>query len=138
MLEVDIQQNGKDYGTLDFCVLYGITDSTHYNFAQISAKADKNNHNIFVLNASEPQRLCNKLEKGVLWGIDEWHHIKVERKQNEKTVKVYFNDDLIFETQKDESQNGLIGFGSTKSALKMDNIKLSAPTFNQSQITIFK
>ncbi len=138
VLELDVQQNGKDFDALDFCVLYGIKDQSHYNYAQVSAKADKDNHNIFVLNASAPKRVGDKLEEGVLWGVDEWHHIKVERNMNEKTVKVYFNDKLIIEIPNDDSQLGYIGFGSTKSALKMDNIKLSAPSFNQSQTTIFE
>ncbi len=137
VLELDVQQNGKDFGLLDFCILYGIKDANHYNYAQISAKADKDNHNIFTLNGSEPIRIGEKLDQGVLWGVDEWHHVKVERNMTEKSVKVYFNEQLIIETPNDISDYGFIGFGSTKSALKMDNIKLSAPSFNQNQTTIF-
>lgn len=137
VLEMDIQQNGKDYGLLDFCIFFGIKDREHYCYAQIAADADKHKHNIFMIDGDQPKRIGQKHNEGVIWGINKWHHVKVERNKEEKKVKVYFNDELILESNEDPLMEGFIGFGSSSSALKVDNIKLIAPEFDESNTTVF-
>ncbi len=137
ILEMDIQQNGKDYGLLDFCIFFGIKDTTHYCYAQIAAQADKNTHNLFKVLGEKPKRIGQVHNEGVIWGIDKWHHVKIERNQETNTVKVYFNEELVMEAKDDAMTSGLIGFGSTNSALKVDNVKLTAPEYKETKISVF-
>jgi len=136
-LELLVQQNGKNFDLLDFCIFYGIKDSLHYSYAQIAGHADKNTHNIFQVDATKPQRLCDKQNKGIRWGVDEWHKVKVVRNTSNQSLKVYFNDELILQTNEDTITSGYIGFGSTKSAIKVDNIKLMATDYTNNTTTIF-
>ncbi|MCU4162357.1 hypothetical protein [Carboxylicivirga caseinilyticus] len=137
-LEMTIQQNGKNFDLLDFCIFFGIKDKEHYCYAQIAGHADKKTHNIFKVDGSKPEVTGQSLNKGVLWGINEWHNVKVIRDADEKTVKVYFDDELILESSDESFEPGFIGFGSTSSALKVDNIKLSTTEFTENTTSIFK
>jgi len=137
VLEMDVLQNGKDYNLLDFCIFFGIKDTEHYCYAQLASKADKKSHNLFMVDGTKPQRMGASKEKGVIWGMKKWQHIRMERTSNDKTVKVYFNDNLVFEIQDDQLVSGHIGFGSSNSAIKIDNFKVSAPTYQTNEKTFF-
>ncbi len=137
ILEMEVVQKGTDYGLLDFCVFFGIQDVEHYCYAQIAGKADKKTHNIFMIDGAKPKRIGEKHNEGVIWGVNKWNHIKIERSKQDKIVKVYFNEELVLETADDPFMTGLVGFGSSSSALKVDNIKISAPSFIESDKNIF-
>nr|WP_321454239.1 hypothetical protein [uncultured Carboxylicivirga sp.] len=137
ILEMTIQQNGKNFGLLDFCVFYGVKDKEHYQYAQIAGHADKKTYKIFEVNGDKPHTIGQNKNDGVLWGINQWHQLKVVRNTQDKSLKVYFNNELILETDNDVVNSGLIGFGSTNSAIKVDNIKLMAPNYTENNIQIF-
>lgn len=137
VLEMDIMQNGKDFNSLDLCFFFGVVSDSSYCYAQIADKADKQKHAIFSLNSQKITRISKRLESGVIWGYNKWHHIKIERLTALNTVKVYYDDVLLYETTEDPALPGRIGFGSTISALKVDNIKISAPQVQDVTTPIF-
>ncbi len=137
VVEMDVTQNGKDYSLLDFCIFFGIKDKEHYCYAQIASKADRKSHNIFMVNGDKPKRIGEIKTKGVIWGMKDWQHIRMERTLADKSVKVYYNDELIFETSDELFDQGHIGFGSTRSAIKIDNLKVTAPSFETKEHTFF-
>jgi hypothetical protein len=128
VLELDVIQNGKDYSLLDFCIFFDIKDAEHFCYAQLSNIANKKTHNLFMVNGDKPQRLGKSFEKGIVWPLNKWQHIKVVHWGSKNQIEVYMNDQLIFEANNDAFTNGHIGFGSFKSAIKVDNLKVSAPS----------
>lgn len=137
VLEMDVVQRGQDYSLLDFCLFFGIQDVEHYCYAQIAGKADKSTHNIFMIDGDKPKRIGQKHNNGVIWGINQWHHVTLKRSKADKLVQVFFNDELVLETSDEPFMTGLVGFGSSSSALKIDNVKISAPSFIESDKSIF-
>lgn len=137
VIEMDVVQNGKDFNLLDFCLFFGIEDKDNYCYAQIASKADRKSHNVFRVDGDKPVRLGQISENGIIWRMNEWQNVRIERTTSDKLIKVYFDGDLVLQAPDDYSGAGLIGFGSTNSALKIDNVKVSAPTFETSTKTIF-
>jgi len=137
VLEMDVMQNGKDYSLLDFCIFFDIKDTAHYCYAQLASKADKKTHNIFMVDGEKPKRMGASLEDGIVWGMKQWQYVRMEHVASSKTVKVYFNDKLVFELSSDRFLSGHIGFGSTNSAIKIDNFKLRAPSYKTNEKTFF-
>ncbi len=138
VIEMDVVQNGKDFSLLDFCIFFGIKDTEHYCYAQVASKADKKSHNVFMVDGDKPKRVGSVNEKGVIWKMKEWQRIRMERTSADKMVKVYFNDELVLQCADDTFDAGHIGFGSTNSALKIDNLKISAVSFETRSKTFFK
>ncbi len=138
VVEMDVVQNGKDFSLLDFCIFFGIKDSEHYCYAQVASKADIKSHNVFMVDGDKPKRIGAVNEQGVLWKMKEWQHIRLERTSSDKMVKVYFNDELVLQCDDDAFEAGHIGFGSTNSALKIDNLRVSATSFETREKTFFK
>ena len=137
IIELDVMQNGHDYNLLDFCIYFGIKDTAHYSYVQIANIADKHAHNIFTIEADKPRRIGTNHNEGVIWGMKEWQHIKVEHLVSDKTVKVYFNDELIMESSDHLLYDGHIGFGSSNSSIKVDNLKVIAPSYKTNNIKLF-
>ncbi|TRX71595.1 hypothetical protein [Carboxylicivirga sp. M1479] len=137
ILEMDVVQNGKDFSLLDFCIFFGIQDREHYCFAQLASKADKKNHNIFMVDGDKPKRVGAINEKGVIWKMKTWQKLRLERLAADKSVKVYMNDELILEATDELFNTGHIGFGSSNSAIKIDNLKISAPSHEINPQTFF-
>ncbi|MCU4174682.1 hypothetical protein [Carboxylicivirga sp. N1Y90] len=139
VMEMDVMQQGKNFELLDFCIFFGIEDQEHYSYAQLASKADKNTHNVFTINGDQPQRIGKKQEKGIWWGLNKWNHVKIERFEADKILKVYFNDELVLDIKDNDElfNNGLVGFGSSSSALKIDNLKIIASEYKESDKAIF-
>ncbi|MCG8580724.1 MAG: DUF1080 domain-containing protein [Bacteroidales bacterium] len=138
VVEMDVVQNGKDFSLLDFCIFFGIKDTEHYCYAQIASKADKKSHNVFMVKGDKPKRVGSVNEKGVIWKMKEWQHIRMERTVDDKQIKVYFNGELVLQCTDEAFDSGHIGFGSSNSALKIDNLKISASTFETNSKTFFE
>ena len=137
VVEMDVVQDGKDFSLLDFCIFFGVKDSLNYCYAQIASKADKKSHNVFMVNGEKPKRVGMPNKDGVIWKMKEWQHIRMERTSADKLVKVYLDEELVLECADELFDAGLIGFGSTRSALKVDNFKVSAPSHKTNTNTFF-
>lgn len=137
VMELSMVQNGRDFNLLDFCIFFGVKDKDHYCYAQLASKADRKSHNVFEVKGDKPARLGELLEEGVIFGHNQWNQIRIERLVSAKTLKVYFNDKLVLETSDEPFMAGRIGFGSTKSAIKIDNLKVWAPSYTEVESSIF-
>jgi len=137
ILEMNVVQNGKDFNLLDFCIFFGVQDKNHYSYAQIASKADRKTHNVFTLDGDKPLRVEEPLSEGVVWSHDDWNSIRVERLVSAKTLRVYFNDELILESTQEPFLAGQVGFGSSISAIKVDNLRIWAPAFSETADPIF-
>ncbi len=139
VLEADLLQTGKEYGHRDMCLFFGFTDPSKFYYTHIATRTDKHAHNIFIVNDKPRTRISEKTTKGVKWGRDVWHHVRLERNVDTGTIRVFF-DDLttpIMTATDTTFKQGLIGFGSFDDSGRVDNVKIWAPSETTTESAFF-
>ena len=129
ILEADLCQTGREYGHRDMCVFFGFTTPSKFYYVHMATKADKNAHNVFIVNDKPRTNIATKTTKGVKWGSEKWHHVRLERKAGEGTIKVFYDDmtQPIMEASDKTFATGLIGFGSFDDSGRVDNVRIWGP-----------
>lgn len=140
VLEANFIQTGKEYGHRDMCVFFGFQDPKHFYYVHMATKADDHAHNIFIVNGTPRTKIAEKTTQGVDWGLNLWHRVRIERRLEEGTVKVFFDDMTSpIMTAKDTTfKTGHIGFGSFDDTGMVDNIRIWAPTSEKRTAPGFK
>jgi hypothetical protein len=128
ILEADVIQTGKEYGHRDMCYFFGFQDPDHFYYVHSATAADDHAHNIFIVNEKPRTKIAKTTTKGVDWGVNVWHHVRLERKASDGTVKFYFDDMTLPIMVADDKtfDEGRAGFGSFDDTGKVDNIKIWA------------
>ena len=129
VLECDLMQTGREYGHRDMCLFFGFESPSRFYYAHIATAADDHAHNIFVVNDQPRTKIANETTKGVNWGLNVWHRVRVERTIGDGMIKVYF-DDLkrpIMVAQDRTFGAGYIGFGSFDDTGMIANIRIWGP-----------
>jgi hypothetical protein len=129
VLEVDLLQTGREYGHRDMCIFFGIQDPTHFYYVHLATAADDHAHNVFLVNGAPRTKIARETTRGVNWGLEVWHRVRLERRVAEGTVRVFY-DDLSQPIMVAEDRTfgaGWIGFGSFDDTGKVDNIRVWAP-----------
>lgn len=140
ILEADLIQTGREYGHRDMCLFFGFQSPTNFYYAHIATAADKNAHNIFLVNNAPRTNIAKETTKGVNWGLGVWHKVRLERNLTAGTIKVYF-DNLVepIMTAEDKTLGaGQIGFGSFDDTGMIDNIRLWSPNAETRATGFFK
>lgn len=140
VLEVDLIQTGREYGHRDMCLFFGFQSPTNFYYTHVATAADKNAHNIFIVNNAPRTNIAKETTKGVNWGLGVWHKVRLERSVSRGTIKVYF-DDLLkpIMTAEDKTLGpGQIGFGSFDDTGMVDNIRIWAPGVETRATEFFK
>ena len=138
VLEADLRQTGREYGHRDLCLFYNVQDPAHFYYTHIASVADPHAHNIFLVNNEPRTAIATKTTKGADWG-QTTHKVRVERKVEEGTIKIFFDDmetPIMTATDKHFGE-GYIGFGSFDDTGVFDNIKLWAPKVTKAKIDFF-
>lgn len=127
ILEADLIQTGKEYGHRDMCLFFGVQDATHFYYAHIATKTDDHAHNVFIVNGTPRSKISTATTPGVNWGLEVWHHVRLERRGGEVTV--YFDDmTKPIMTANDATLGvGWVGVGSFDDTGKLDNLRIWAP-----------
>ena len=129
VLEADPVQTGQEYGHRDMCLYFGFQDPSQFYYVHIATKADPNAHNIFLVNNAPRTNIATTTTAGVNWGLNIWHKVRLERKVEEGTIKVYF-DDMTLPVMTANNKifgPGYVGFGSFDDTGKVDTIKIWGP-----------
>ena len=124
ILECEILQTGKEYGHRDQCIFFGFQDTRRFYYVHIATKADPNAHNVFLVNKKPRKSFAKKTTKGIDWGSDKWHKVRVERKG--KDIRVWFDDmkTPIMLAEDGTHGRGWIGFGSFDDEGRVRDIKI--------------
>ena len=124
ILEVEMQQTGREYGHRDLCVFYGLRDPSHFYYTHMASVMDEHAHNIFIVNDAPRTKISTTTTDGVDWGQEEWHRIRIERQQG--AIRVYFDDfETPIMTAHDETfSSGYVGFGSFDDTGKFRNVRI--------------
>jgi hypothetical protein len=139
ILEADLMQTGREYGHRDMCLYFGFQSPTNFYYAHIATAADPHAHNIFIVNNEPRTNIAKKTTKGVNWGLGVWHHVRLERKVSDGSIKVYFDDltDPIMTAEDKTFTAGYIGFGSFDDTGMVDNIRIWAASAETKKAPFF-
>jgi len=126
IFEADCQQTGKEYGHRDMIFVYGYQSPSKFYYTHIATKGDDHAHNCFIVNDAPRVKFASEVTAGADWGLDKWHHVRIERKASDGTVRVFFDDmTKPIMTGNDKTFGpGAIGFGSFDDTGKIANIKV--------------
>lgn len=128
-LDVDLLQTGRNYGHRDLCLFFGVQSKSRFYYTHLATSPDQNAHNVFVVNDAPRTNLIAPLEQGIDWGRDVWHHVRVERRVSEGTIKVFWDHsaDPALVAEDRSFDWGRVGFGSFDDSGLVRNIVLRAP-----------
>lgn len=139
ILEADLLQTGREYPHRDMCIFFGFNSPSKFYYVHIASRTDPHSHNIFIVNDAPRTKISTKTTKGINWGRNQWHKVRIERFISDGTIKVFFDDmDTPIMLAKDKTfQLGYIGFGSFDDSGMVDNIKIWAPKVVRKRATFF-
>ena len=126
ILDVNLLQTGKEYGHRDMCLFFGYQDPAHFYYVHMATATDDHAHNIFIVNDAPRIKISKKTTKGIEWGTEVWHHVRLVRKASSGLIQVYYDDmeKPIMEANDQTFGLGHIGFGSFDDTGMVDNIKI--------------
>jgi hypothetical protein len=139
VLEADLIQTGKEYGHRDMCLFFGFQNPTNFYYAHIATAADDHAHNVFIVKNAPRTKIAKETTKGVNWGLNVWHKVRLERRLSDGAIKVYF-DDMTKPIMVAEDKNfgpGYVGFGSFDDTGKVDNIRIWGPSVEAKPTAFF-
>jgi len=127
-LDVDLMQTGRNYGHRDLCLFFGFQSKRHFYYTHLATSPDANAHNVFLVNDAPRTNLLAPRAAGVDWGRDTWHHVRVERRFDEGTIKVFWDGqpEPILIAEDKTFEWGRVGFGSFDDSGLLRNIVLRA------------
>ena len=130
ILEADLIQTGEEYGHRDMCLFFGLQNPQQFYYVHLATAADDHAHNVFIVNNEPRTKIADKTTRGVNWGLNVWHHVRLERRVKTGTIKVFFDDmDQPIMEAKDETFGvGSIGFGSFDDTGRVKNIRIWTPS----------
>lgn len=111
-LEVEALQTGRDYGHRDLCVFFGYQDPAHFYYVHLATTPDENACNVFLVDGAPRRRIAPIPDQGVDWGRDAWHRIRIERRIEPGTIRVWFDGVLVLEAIDRTFVRGRLGVGS--------------------------
>lgn len=139
ILEVEMLQTGREYGHRDMCIFYGFQSPTNFYYTHIATAADPNAHNTFIVDGAPRKNFAKETTKGVDWGLNVWHKVRIGRTVSDGMIKVYFDDmsKAIMIAQNDKFKHGGIGFGSFDDTGRIDNIRIWGPQVESKALPAF-
>jgi len=85
-----LQQTSKEYGHRDMVFVYGYQSPSKFYTHTSRPPADDHAHNCFIVNDAPRTKFAREVTKAVDWGQDAWHHVRIERKASDGTVRIFF------------------------------------------------
>ena len=140
IMELDMQQTGKEYGHRDMCLFFAAKDTTNFYYVHMATVADPNAHNVFLVNDEPRRNIAKKTTNGVEWGTEVWRHVRLERTVADGKIRVFYEDmdTPIMEAEDQHFNFGRIGVGSFDDTGKVDNIRIWAPALAPEKHGFFK
>lgn len=113
----------KDTGNhRDCCVFFNYIDDQHFYYVHLGARPDPHSGQIMIVKEA-PRLAITENQKRTPWD-DQWHDVKVERKVESGSIKVYFDDMTTahMEVVDKNFTKGQIGIGSFDDLNEFDDI----------------
>jgi hypothetical protein len=125
VLELDLLSTAREYDHRSLCLAFGYQDPAHYYYVHLGKKTDDHANQIFIVNAADRKKISTKTTAGTPWD-DKWHHVKIERKVADGTIRIFFDDmqTPIMEATDKNFAWGQIGIGSFDDTGSFDKVVL--------------
>jgi len=125
-LEADLLQSGREYGHRDLCLFLGFQAPDRYYYVHMATTPDQNAHNVFLVDGAPRRNLIPPRERGVDWGQEEWHHVRLVRDVDAGTIRVWFDDmeTPVLEAEDRTLEWGRVGFGSFDDQGMLRNLEI--------------
>ena len=127
VLDLELQQTGKEYGHRDMCVFTNFSDPANYYYTHIASKTDDRAHNVFIVDDAPRIKISHKTTDGHKWSNDDWHNVRIKREGDTILVFVDNMEKPIMEANNGELGWGYVGIGSFDDTGRVRKLKLSAP-----------
>ena len=139
VVDMKLQQTGKEYGHRDLCLFFGFQDPSHFYYAHIATKTDDHAHNLFLVNGAPRIKISTSTTSGHDWGKNDWHHVRIERNVETGSMKVFVNDmsEPIMTANDKTFGTGWIGWGSFDDTGMVRDIQIWAPDLEVKKIDFF-
>jgi hypothetical protein len=128
-LEVELLQTGRNYGHRDMCLFLGFVSPAKYDYVHMATSPDDRAHNIFRVDGAPRTNLADVAEQGIDWGDGEWHRVRLERRTEPGTIRVFWDgsEEPILEAVDKGFDWGRVGFGSFDDSGRVTGIRVWAP-----------
>lgn len=140
VLEVEVTSTVKPYNHQDICLFFGFEATNQFYYAHIAVRPDPHAHNVFIVNEAPRLAIAKEVSEGVTWGEGQWHKVRIVRKLDEGSIKVYFDDfskPIMIAGDKTFTK-GYIGFGSFDDLGKFRNLKIYSPAIETKKTDFFQ
>ena len=106
----------------------------------MAIKADPHAHNVFRVADKPRVAIATKTSKGVSWGRNVWHKVKLERHLASGAIRVYFDDmsKPIMEAKDQTMGRGMIGFGSFDDVGRYRNMRIRSKDRSSTDRQVFR
>ncbi len=140
VLKANLLQTGKEYGHRDMCIFFNFEAPDKYYYIHVATKSDPHAHNIMIVNGKPRVSISKTTTKGIKWGEEKWHTIKLVRDTAKGTIEFYFDDmkKPIMTADDTTFKNGHIGFGTFDDSGCVDDIKIWGKTAAKKKSPFFK
>ncbi|MAE28131.1 MAG: hypothetical protein CMJ87_03980 [Planctomycetes bacterium] len=129
-LTVRAQQTGREYGHRDLCLILAWRDAAHFAYVHLASQPDEHAHNLFLVDGAARRRLGEVRSKGVDWGSDLWHDIRLEKEG--AGVRVFFDGALALDVVCSEPlPAGRVGLGSFDDTGRFSELRIFADAANE-------
>ena len=91
-LEVELLQTGHNYDHRDMCLFFGFQSPARYYYVHLATSPDENAHNVFKVHDAPRTNLAEVASEGIDWGENTWHRVRLERRVEPGTVRVFWDD----------------------------------------------
>jgi hypothetical protein len=139
VIDLECLQTGREYGHRDMIVVFGFQSPAKFYYTHIATKADDHANQIFIVDDAPRKKISTTSNDGNKWGLNEWRHVRVERKLADGTIKVYFEDmeKPIMVAEDKTFGVGWLGFGSFDDTGKIRNVKIWGPSVEKKEAPAF-
>lgn len=129
VLEVEIQQTGREYPHRDACVFFGFEGPERFYYAHLATRADDHAHGVFLVDRAPRRNVTSRRTAGVRWGAGEWHRVVVAREADSGAIRVWFGDAErpVLEARDTTLRLGQVGIGSFDDTARFRNLRVWAP-----------
>lgn len=126
VLEVEAESTSREYGHRDLCFFFGKQSDTEFYYAHLATAADPHAHSIFLVNNQDRVSISEKRTKGVHWKNNHFHRIRIERRTDSGSIKVFFDDmeQPVMETKDKTFLSGSFGLGSFDDTGNFRNLRI--------------
>ncbi len=123
VLQVRMEQTGREYGHRDMCIFFGYQDPSHFYYAHIATEADDTAHNIHIVNGAPRTSIVRERTEGADWSTG-YHDVRVVRDTTTGSIEVFFDDmdKPVMRAVDKTFGSGGIGFGTFDDTGNIDDV----------------